>query len=516
MKGAQALVRTLVSSGVDTCFSNPGTSEMQFVAALDDVPQMRAVLCLFEGVATGAADGFGRMSPRPAATLLHLGPGLANGLANLHNARRAHTPVVNVIGDHAIAHRRFDAPLQSDIESLARPMSIWYRSSIDVASMPGDGAAAVAAAVSPPRGVASLVVPADLSWTEGAQVAPPVPAASPPAVPANAVERVAKLLSQGEPTVILLGGDALRERGLVCASRVARSTGARLMAETFPAVIERGAGLPPVERLAYLGEMVAEQLHGVRRLVLAGTGAPVSAFAYPGKNGSLVPEGCEVAVLATVTDDVAQALADLVGALGAENEPPTLQEALRPDRPSGPLTPSTLAAAVGALLPEDAVVADEGNTAGFFLPGFTAGAPRHHVLTLTGNAIGMGMPVATGAAVACPGRRVLCIEADGSAMYTLQSLWTQAREGLDVTTLILNNGSYAILELELSRVGAGAPGPRAKGMLELGNPDLDFVSLARGMGVPASRATDSEELTAQLERALAEPGPCLVEAVLRS
>lgn len=514
MKGAQALMRTLVGAGVDVCFANPGTSEMHFVAALDDVPEMRGVLGLFEGVVTGAADGYGRMAGRPAATLLHLGPGLGNGIANLHNARRAHTPVVNVVGDHAIGHRRYDAPLQSDIESLARPVSIWYRSSADLASLCHDAADAVAAAMSAPLGVATLVVPADLSWSEGAEIAPPVSPVAPTTVNADTVEQAAKVLSTEDRTVILLGGAAGRERGLIAASRAARATGARLLAEPFPAVLERGAGVPPAECLAYLGEMVAEQLRDVRHLILVGANAPVAAFAYPGKEGSLVPDGCEVHVLATATDDGPAALEALADAVGAPDRGAVLQEATRPDRPTGALNPITAAAAIGALLPEGAVVSDEGLTAGFFVAGATAGAPRHHWLALTGNAIGMGMPVATGAAVACSGRRVLSLQADGSAMYTLQALWTQAREGLDVTTVVFNNGSYAILELELLRVGAEASGPRARSMLELGDPSLDFVALARGMGVPATRATTAEEFTDQLEAALSTPGPNLVEAMI--
>jgi len=514
VKGAQALMRTLVGAGVDVCFANPGTSEMHFVAALDDVPEMRGVLCLFEGVVTGAADGYGRMAGRPAATLLHLGPGLGNGIANLHNARRARTPVVNVIGDHALGHRRYDAPLQSDIESLARPVSAWYRSSADVASLSADAAQAVAAACGAPSGVATLVVPADLSWSEGAEVASARSPAAPAAVAADTVEAVAKQLSTGEETVILLGGTAMRERGLLAGGRVAVASGARLLAETFPAVLERGAGVPAIERLAYLGEMVEDQLRGVRHIVLVDTGAPVAFFAYPGRPGSLVPDGCTVHVLAAAGDDAPGALESLADELGAPTGSAPVQDASRPDRPTGALTAVSAAAAIGALLPEGAVVSDEANTSGFFLPAATAGAPRHDWMSLTGGAIGQGMPLATGAAVACPGRRVLSLEADGSAMYTLQSLWTQARESLDVTTVVFSNGSYAILELELMRVGAEASGPLARGMLDLENPSLDFVALARGMGVPATRATTAEEFADQLEASLATPGPSLVEAMI--
>jgi acetolactate synthase-1/2/3 large subunit len=515
VNGAQALIRTLVGCGVDVCFANPGTSEMHFVAALDDVPDMRAVLGLFEGVVTGAADGYGRMSAKPAATLLHLGPGLANGIANLHNARRARTPVVNVVGDHATTHLRHDPPLTSDIESLARPVSGWFRSSASPDDLAADAVDAVQGALGPPGAVATLVVPADLSWREAGDPAAGSPRRVLRTVADDVVAGAAKALRSGEPAVLLVGGEAVRARGLVAASRIANATGARLLCETFPARLERGAGLPSVERLGYLAEFTIAQLTGAQHLVLAGATAPVSFFAYPGVPGYLVPEGCDVHTLATASDDVAEALEALADSVGAPPDAARLEAPARPDRPTGALNAQTVAAAIGALLPEGAVVSDEGNTSGIFVSGATTGAPRHDWLCLTGGAIGQGMPVATGAAVACPDCKVLCLEADGSAMYTLQSLWTQAREGLDVTTVVLNNGSYAILELELSRVGAGDPGPRARGMLDLKHPELDFVALASGMGVPAWRATTAEDFTAQLERALSTPGPALVEAVLR-
>jgi acetolactate synthase-1/2/3 large subunit len=517
MNGAQALIRTLVASGVDVCFANPGTSEMHFVAALDDVPEMRGVLALFEGVATGAADGYARMAGKPACTLLHLGPGLGNGLANLHNARRAATPVVNIVGDHATYHATYDAPLASDIETAARNVSTWVRTSASPASVASDAADAVAASLGPPGQVATLVLPADVSWTDGADAAAPVaPTPRRTEAAGDAVDVVAKALTSGEPAALLLGGTALRETELVLASRAANAAGAKLLCETFPARLERGAGLPPVERLGYLAEFAMAQLAGLRHLVLVDAKAPVSFFAYPDKPSDLVPEGCEVHVLVDATTDAACVLGELVDRLGATATAATAQPAARPERPQGALTAETFAQALGAVLPEGAVVSDEAQTTGLWAPGATAGVPRHDWLTLCGGAIGQGLPVATGAAVACPDRAVVCLEADGSAMYTIQSLWTQVREALDVTTVILNNHSYAILNLELQRTGASTGGTQARRMLDLHQPDLDFVALAAGMGVPATRATTAEELTTGLERAFAEPGPHLVEAVVPS
>jgi acetolactate synthase-1/2/3 large subunit len=327
------------------------------------------------------------------------------------------------------------------------------------------------------------------------------------------VENVAKLLATGEPVVLLLGGDGFCESALVAASCVAQATGARVLGETFPTRLVRGADVPAIERLGYFGEFALAQLAGARHLVLVGAKAPVSFFAYPGKPSSLVPDGCEVHVFAEPGDDVVEALQALADRV-AGDAAPVREAAARPDRPTGALTGETVAAAVGALLPEGAIVSDESNTAGLWLTAATAGTPKHDWLTLTGGAIGQGLPGATGAAVACPDRRVLALEADGSAMYTLQALWTQAREGLDVTTVIFANHSYAILNIELQRVGAAAGGAAAEEMLDLTRPDLDFVALAHGMGVDAMRATTAEDFTTQLERALAEPGPHLIEAVL--
>ncbi|MHB1776557.1 MAG: acetolactate synthase large subunit [Acidimicrobiales bacterium] len=514
MNGASSLLAALVGAGVDACFANPGTSEMHFVAALDGVPSMRGVLCLFEGVATGAADGYARIAGRPATTQLHLGPGLANGLANLHNARRAGSPVVNVVGDHATYHSRYDAPLESDIDSLARPVSGWYRRCSRAGDVGADALDALAAACGPPGRVATLVLPADVSWDETDAPVPPGPPPRPPSpVAAESVAAVAKALAGGEKAGLLLGGAALGERALRAAGRVAAATGAALWCETFPARLARGAGRTPVERLGYFGELVEAQLAGTRQLVLVGARRPVSFFAYPGKPSDLVPAGCTVLPLAGAGDDAALALEQLAEAVGAPAEAPVAAPGC-PDRPSGALDAASLAAAVGSFLPEGAVVVDESNTTGIFLAQATAGCPPHDWLTLTGGAIGYGMPVATGAAVAAPGRRVLCLESDGSAMYTLQALWTQAREGLDVTTVVLANRSYAILNLELARVGAGAGGPAAAAMLDLSTPPIDFVALAAGMGVPASRATTADELVAELGRSLAEPGPWLIEAVV--
>ena len=516
MNGAQALIRTLVNAGVTTCFTNPGTSEMHFVAGLDSAPEMRAVLALFEGVATGAADGYGRMAGKPAATLLHLGPGLGNGLANLHNARKGRVPIVNIVGDHATYHTQYDAQLQSDIETVARNVSSWVRTSASTSDVARDAAEAVAAASGPPGQVATLILPADVSWGDGAAPVPAAAPSSPPGPPDDLIEDVARALQSRERSAVLLGGRALRRDGLLAAERIAAATGTKLLAEVFPTRLERGAGLPAIERLAYFPELASVQLAGLKHLILVDAKAPVSFFAYPGKKSYLVPDGCQVHELAAPSDDVLAGLEALAARVGASDQEPAVQSSAAPARPRGTLTAETVSQGIGALLPEDAIVVDEAITSGLTFVAATAGAAPHDLLTLTGGAIGWGMPVAVGAAVACPDRPVVALEGEGSSMYTIQSLWTMAREQLDVTAVIFNNSSYAILNAELQRVGAIGDGPKAKAQLDLSGPTLGFTEIATGMGVPSVRPETAEAFVEAFEHALAEPGPHLIEAVVPS
>ena len=515
MNGAQALITTLVGNGVRVCFANPGTSEMHFVAALDAVPEMRGVLTLFEGVATGAADGYARMSGDPAAVLLHLGPGLGNGLANLHNARRARVPMLVVVGDHATYHKHYDAPLESDIDSVAETVSGWVHRSMDPAQVAADTVEAIGFARTEQR-IATVILPADVSWSSGAELCERTAQQQVPEFADTHPVEVA--LKSGAPTVILIGGDATRADGLDAAARLAERFGARVFCETFPARLERGAGIPAVERIAYFGEAAAAQLDGVRHVILAGAASPVTFFGYPGKPSDLVPEGSEVHTLAGPVG-AAAALGALADRLAPGTRAATAALS-RPALPSGPLSVQTAADVVGALLPDRAIVVDESNTSGFLLPQATAGAPRHDWLTLTGGAIGYGLPVAIGAAIAEPDRPVLCLESDGSAMYTISALWTHARERLDITTVVFANRAYDILRIELQRVGAGEqgqqPGPKAESLLDLTGPTMDFVQIAHGMGVPARRVDTAEDLAGALRWALDEPGPHLIEAVMPS
>ena len=516
MNGAQALIRTMVDAGCDVCFTNPGTSEMHFVAALDSVPQMRPVLALFEGVVTGAADGYGRMADRAGSTLLHLGPGLTNGLANVHNSRKARVPMLNVVGDHATYHKQYDAPLTSDVEGLAEPLSHWVRTTKSPTQLAADAAEALAVANTAPGQISTLILPADVSWSEAGEPAKPTTIPEPPKVDEDVLVATGDALMRKDKTIILMNGRALRADGLELGSRIANTVGARLMCDTFTGRLERGAGRATIERLPYFAEMAMAELEGVKHLVLVGAQEPVSFFAYPGKPSYLVPEGCEVHVLARPEQDLIDALERLADRVGAAADAATIQEASRPAPPSGALTSKTLAEGIGLHLPEGAIVADEGNTEGFLVPVFAAGAPPHDWLSNTGGSIGLGLPLATGAAVACPDRKVVCVEGDGSALYTIQALWTQVRESLNVVNVILANRSYRILNIELQRVGAENAGERALSMLDISKPDMDFVAMATGMGMPAARVDTAESFAQEFARAVAEPGPFLIEAMMTS
>jgi acetolactate synthase-1/2/3 large subunit len=512
MNGAEALLRTLCSAGIDTCFSNPGTSEMHFVAAMDRVAGMRGIPVLAEGVATGAADGYARVMRRPAATLLHCGPGLANGIANLHNARRARSPVVNLIGDLSHSHRPADPPLVADTESLARAVSSWTRTTLDVHAVSGDGAAAVAAAMTPGRGIASLILPSDVCWSEGAQSAAPRVAVAACPADAPALERGAAWARLGPETAMLLGGDALFGPGLALAGAIARRTGVRLMAESAIARIERGRGRPAVERIPYAPAAAIEALANVKRLLLVGARRPVFSFAGP--DGRSRPESpdVQVAVLAHAEEDIPEALARLASMLDCAPWAP--DDIAGPDGPAcGPVNAQAFARSLAALLPEGCIVVDESVSFGRdIFPRMHCAAP-HDWMQLTGGAIGSGMPMATGAAVAAPSRRVVNLQADGSALYTVQSLWTQAREGLQVTTVILSNRRYAILFDEMARVGATAT-RIARDMLSLDRPAIDWVRMANAFGVDAERADTMDSFNAAFGRSLRATGPRLIELVL--
>ena len=518
MNGADRLCDTLLVNGVDVCFANPGTSEMHFVAALDRRPAMRCVLGLFEGVVTAAADGYARMAGKPAATLLHTGPGLANGLANLHNARRARTPVVNVVGDHAGYHLPFDAPLTTDIDSLARPMSHWLRRCTGPDDVGPAAEAAILAARTHP-GVATLILPADSAWggvdAPAEAVAASVP--TPRAVPDERIAAAAAAIrGAGARAGILLCHEGLRAGGLEIAGRIAAATGARLFAPVQIPRIEAGLGRVPVTKIPYAIDLALACLADVDMLVLVGAPEPVAFFAYPNKPNRLLPEGARALVLAEPGEAIGDALSVLADRLGAGAPLEVARPAPLEGAAEGDLTDAALSRSIAMLMPEGAIVIDEGLTTARPVFDLLKGAPPHDYLMLTGGAIGMGPGAAAGAALASPGRKVVALQADGSGLYTVQGLWTQAREKLDVVTIVFSNRAYAILQREMRNVGVNEFGENARRMMQLDDPAVDWVSLANGFGVEGAAVETAEGFHAVLEYALNRDGegPFLIEAVM--
>jgi len=516
MNGAESLVATLVGQGVDICFANPGTSEMHFLAALGNNPKMRSVLCLFEGVATGAADGWYRMKDTPASTLLHLGPGLANGLANIHNAKRASSGMVNVVGEHSVSHLRYDPPLTSDIEGLARPLSHWVRRAESPDTIAWDAAQAVSKASEHPGQIATLILPGDTSWqtVTATPAVLPVRAEARKAPSAARIEHIARVLRSGEPTLIVLANKATRGAALEKAGRVAAATNATLGSQFFTARIERGAGRVPLARIPYAVAQATAFLEDFRHIITVETREPVAFFAYPDKPSLLKAEGTLVHTLVEADEDSELAFDMLLQALGASGAAPVLQPRIETPKPTGALNPTSIAHALAAALPEHCIVVDESLTTGRESMSLTMGALPHDLINNMGGSIGYATPVATGAALACPDRRVFCMVGDGSAMYTIQSLWTQAREGLNVTTIIFANNSYAILKAEYANMGAGAPGERALSMIDIDKPSIDWLAMAKSMGVPAVAVETAESFHKALVDSAREPGPSLIEVRL--
>ncbi len=513
MNGAESLLRTFVASGVTTCFANPGTSEMHFVAALDRQSEMRCVLGLFEGVVTGAADGYARMTGHPACTLLHLGPGLGNGIANLHNARRARVPLINVVGEHATYHRALDAPLHSDIQSLASAVSGWVRHSRSAEEVASDAASAVQASLQPPGQVVTLVLPADCAWNPATGPAKPLPPESPPQVEQERIEAIARLIEDADGKVaLLLSYPATTGASLEYLERIALHTGADLLGDTFLTRVERGRNRPTLRRVPYFSEVAMQEFEQFRHIIRVGAKEPVSFFAYPERPSRLVPDGTQCHLFAEPHEHIEAALEALCDRLRVPEQISRIDQVpTPPEPPTGALTFEGVAQAIGATLPEQAIVVNEGATAAASVPWATENTAPHDWLDLMGGAIGQGIPVSVGAAIACPDRKVVSLNGDGSAMYTIQGLWTQAREQLDVTSIIFSNRKYSILQIEFMRTGTLNPGPKAMSMLDLSNPDLDFVTMAKSMGVPGARVETLDEMNAALERSYHEPGPYLID-----
>ncbi len=516
MNGAQLLVKTAKKAGIELCFANVGTTELPIVLALDSESGMRAILGLFEGVCTGAADGYGRMRGKPAMTLLHLGPGLANGIANLHNARRAKTPLVNLIGEHATWHRAADPPLAADIEALAGTVSGWQKTNQSPAALSCDMAEAITASMY--GQIATLIVPNNYQWEECtvSEIATPQFSFAP--IDRRSIEEAARIMQSSKKAGLIIGGRALRKRGLHAGAHIKAMTQCDVLTTTFPSYIERGTGLLDVKQIPYFPEPAIDMLSRYETVVLAGAKEPVTFFGYSGIPSRLLTDKAQRVEIATDRQDVVEALEYLAGTVGAtlDSTIPSniLTEPARPDMPQGDLTAEKVCLTLAAIQPENAIIVDEGLTTSLTYYPLTAGLPPHAFLTVAGGSIGYGMPCAIGAALACPDRPVINLQADGSAMYTIQALWTQAREALDITTLICSNRSYQILKVELAHAGITSIGSNTLSLIELDRPPIDWVKIAEGMGVPAVAVRTAEELAKELRKALADPGPHLIELTL--
>ena len=512
MNAADALLKTLVDNGLEVIFANPGTSEMHLVAAIDHYPQIRPVLGLFEGVVTGAADGYARMSGKAAANLLHLGPGLGNGFANIHNAKKARSPMINIVGDHATFHLKYDAPLTSDLDGLAKSSSDWVERVKSPEELPAGGSRAWQAAHNFPGQIATLIVPADCAWGETDKIGKILNSVGPSEIDNDVLREAYEALTDKSNCMLFLGGEFLDEQSVNMAAKIATKTGARLATETFRKRQRRGFGIPVVEPLPYFSEMAEDFLDGIESIVFVGSKPPVSFFAYPDKRSYLSPENSKLVQLATFEQDGKKALESLCEMLDA-NE---ISEELLPSETSqaplnGELNPAHVGLLLGELLPEEAIVSDEAATSGFLVYPNTWNSKPHDWLSLTGGSIGQGLPLATGAAIACPDRPVICLHGDGGAMYTIQSLWTQARENLNVTNIIFSNRAYAILKIELDRVGALETGDRAESLFSLENPEINWISLGKSLGVESFTAPTVEEFRKIFSSAVNEPGPSLIE-----
>ncbi len=508
MNGAESLVHTLVGHGLKVCFANPGTSEMHFVAALDHIPGLRCIPGLQENVVTGMADGYARISRQPAVTLLHCGPGLANGLANIHNAKRARVPMLNIVGDQATYHKPFDPPLAQDTQALAKTVSHWVKTSRKAGSVGRDAATAIQAACTAPGQVATLILPSDASWNEGGKIATALPVPKQRNINAANIRKAAKVLREKHNVLLLLGNNALFAAPQIHAAAIQAKTQCRIMAESINGLHQRGQGRLPISRVPYPATAAINMLKDVEHIITVCSRAPLGFFAYPGLPSHHYPAKATVTMLCDFDQNAEAALQALADELCAK--PASVQNLTRPAVPKGMPSSAGFGQLLAAVVPDQAIIADEAITFGSALYESSFAAAPHDWLMVTGGAIGYGMPCATGAAVAGQGRRVINVQADGSAMYTIQALWTQAREKLPVTTVILSNRKYQILIGEYGSVGAN-PGPTAMNMLDLGNPDLDFTKLANGMGVGSAKCSTLEACAALMLESFKQSGPFLIE-----
>ncbi len=513
MMGAQWMLKSAAAAGIEVCFANPGTTELPFVAAMDRATEIRPLLGLFEGVCSGAADGYYRIRRKPAMTLTHLGPGFANAIANFHNARRARSAIFNVIGEHMSWHVAADPPLASDIESLARPVSagVWRA---DTPATLHNATVGALQGLQQRGGIQTLILPMDLQEDPVQHsIAAPVAAQAAADYDAAAVATVAADITAGRKVLLYLGADALGEAALRRLARLAALPNVELVGETFPAASEHGRGLPAIKRLVALAEKAHPYLLGFERVAVLAAEPPVAFFGARGLPSHL-GDPARMATVCGPGGRVAEALEELLARVRPAAAPASTVQRVSDTDLGESLTPESASRVVAAHLPANAIVSAEGATLGFPFNALASQAERHTTIVLTGGAIGQGLPSAFGASVAAPDRKVVALQSDGSALFTIQALWSMAREGSDVVVILASNQRYNILINEMSRNGYALTSPPVRDLLNLARPAVDWQALSTSFGVPSNRVESVSALRRAFQAALAERGPRLIEVVL--
>jgi len=519
MNGAQAFFKVLLDGGVDTIFGCPGTSEMQIIQELGQT-NVHAVLGLQENVVTGMAHGYGVMTGKPSLSLLHVACGISNGLANMHNGRRAGAPMVVFAGGVAANHEVNNPEHQMLLrpQQIAAAATDWQREALTSDLLADCAAEALQVANTGYGKVAMVFGPAQTFWEEATiledQTRPPIP---PRRVSASTIKEIAESIQSGKKTCLLLGGHALREEALEVAGRISAATGAELWQDYIVARLQRGAGRVPVKRIPYVVEAGVEALKDFEQIVLVGNQIPIPTFSYKGKPLTKVPEGCAIKTLGTTECDLLQALTDLADAVNAPAKAPVHQDRAKGVAPTGVLNEAAICQSIVAAMPDNVIVVDEGNMESFNFPELTAGAAPHDFMQApTGGAIGAGASVAIGASVAAPDRKVVCLEGDFSLNLNIMSLWTMAKQNSNICLVIMNNGGSQALRMELARVRPGDETDKALDMLLIRDPEIDYVKIAEGNGLSATRATTAEEFHQQFVAAMKKKGPHVIDAQVES
>ena len=515
MNGAAAFFKSIVDNGIDTIFACPGTSEMQVV---DEVgySNLRVVLCLFENSVTGMADGYARMLDKPALGMVHVTCGLTNALANMHNARIANSRMIIFGGGVHVAHE-VNEPVHSMLQRQPYVAQIAAQCVIEARSPDQLAAAATQALKASNDGAGKIVYvygPNNAVWGESSfQGKLTSSAEQRQRVSTATISSIADTLKAGKKTAFILDNLALREEGLEILGRIAEGAGGRLFREWLPSRIAMGAGRVRTETLPYGGAEGRELLSEFDQIVLVGAKIPVCPFSYENQPWVKIPENCNVHTLATADHDILAALEELATQLDLPEKASNRYNRKPGEPPTGPLSGNSIVQSLSILMPADSIVLDEAMLENVMFPLLMDGAaPFDFMAACPGGAIGAGPPVACGAAIACPNRKVILLEGDFSLMQGNTALWSMAQHNLDICVINYNNEGSASLSTELARVRQGEAQPKSIELLRIRKPTIDYAAMAESMGVPASRAETAEEFHLQLTKAMSTKGPHFIDA----